>query len=192
MNHVTTVLLVRHADPVHPIGWSGDEYTRPLTDQGRRDARVLADTLRPRRIDAVYSSPYRRAIESVAPLAADRGLSVQLVDDFREHRLVHEPVPHYRQLLEASWLDFGAAPGGAETLAATQQRGLVALEAARRRHPGETLAVGGHGTLFACLLHANHPGIDCAFLLAMPMPAVYELVHTGTRWEVRSGPGIAF
>ena len=124
------------------------------------------------------------------PLATDRGLSVQLVDDFREHRLVHAPIPHHRRVLEAAWLDFDAAPGGADTLRATQQRGLAALEVARHRHPSETLAIGGHGTLFACLLHAHDPGIDCTFLLAMPLPAVYELVHDGARWQVRSGPGI--
>jgi hypothetical protein len=59
----------------------------------------------------------------------------------------------------------------------------------RARHLAHTVAIGGHGMIFASLLHALHPGVDLAFLLAVPMPAVYELVHAGGRWQVRSGPG---
>ena len=53
---MTRVLLVRHAEPIHPSVWR-DEYTRPLTEQGRADARALSEQLAVRRIDAVYSSP---------------------------------------------------------------------------------------------------------------------------------------
>lgn len=188
-----TTLLVRHAESVPASVWGEDEYTRPLSEQGTRDAGALAETLRHRRLDAVYSSPYLRAIQTVAPLAEARGLGLTLVPDFREHLLSPTPIARWREVLEASWLDRESTPGGADSLAITERRGFAALELVRARHAEGTVAIGGHGTIFACLLHLLCPPgrVDCAFHLAMPMPAVYELVHSGARWEVSSGPGLA-
>jgi len=187
---MTAVLLLRHASPVLPGAPGFDEVSRPLTQQGARDARALAEQLSTRKIDALYSSPYRRAFETVEPLAVARGLAVTVVPDFREHQLSPEPIAHWREILSASWQDLDSAPGGGETLRATMLRGISALEALRVRHPSDTIAIGGHGTIFACMLHAFVPGVDCQFHLAMPMPAVYELSWGGGVWQVVSGPGI--
>jgi 2,3-bisphosphoglycerate-dependent phosphoglycerate mutase len=71
------VLLVRHAAPVLPGTPGFDEHTRPLTVESAEAARALSQQLGSRTIDAVYSSPYRRAVETVAPLARPRWLEVQ-------------------------------------------------------------------------------------------------------------------
>jgi 2,3-bisphosphoglycerate-dependent phosphoglycerate mutase len=184
------VLLLRHATPVLPGTPGFDEHTRPLTPDGTLAALALSEQLRSRRIEAVYSSPYRRAIATVEPLARARQLDVHAIDDLREHLLTPEPVAHWRELLTLAWQDLEAAPGGAESLRSTQARGLAVLERLRQRHSGQTIAVGGHGTIFACILHAHVPTIDCAFHIAMPMPALYELEHDGSRWRVLTGPGI--
>jgi 2,3-bisphosphoglycerate-dependent phosphoglycerate mutase len=131
-----------------------------------------------------------RALQTVAPLAAARGLRVEPLENLREHQLSPEPIAHWREVLEASWRDLNAAPGGAETLAFTRRRGLQALEQLRVAHPVGTIAIGGHGTLFACILQAFRPSVDCDFHLAMPMPAVYELAHGAAGWRILSGPGI--
>jgi phosphohistidine phosphatase SixA len=56
-----TVLLIRHADPVAPGTAGFDEFTRPLTAKGIRDAERLGEMHAATQIDAAYSSPYQRA-----------------------------------------------------------------------------------------------------------------------------------
>jgi 2,3-bisphosphoglycerate-dependent phosphoglycerate mutase len=184
------VLLVRHAAPVLPGTPGFDEHTRPLTAEGVMAASALGVALGSRSVDAIYSSPYRRAIETVEPLARARQLAVEVIDELREHLLSPEPIAHWRELLALAWQDLDAAPGGAESLRETQLRGLAVLEELRGRHATGCIVIGGHGTIFACMLHAITPRIDCAFHIAMPMPAVYELEHDGQRWRVLGGPGI--
>ena len=181
------VLLIRHADPINPMVHT-NEYTRPLTPEGARDAAELAKELHHLPIDAVYSSPYRRAIQTVEPTAQARGLDVRAIEELREHALAIEPIPNWKDVLERAWTDFDFALPGAETMRATQARGLGALETIRSNHPTGTVALGGHGTIFSVMLHAFEPRVDCAFHLAMPMPAVYTLEFHGC-WQVISGPG---
>lgn len=58
----TTLLLVRHAH----ADWQPDE-TRPLSEVGRRDAARVAGVLSPLAPTSIYSSPYRRARQTVEP-----------------------------------------------------------------------------------------------------------------------------
>ena len=48
-----------------------------LSEHGRRQAAALAERLRNYTIDAIYSSPLERAVETAEPLAAQRGLPVE-------------------------------------------------------------------------------------------------------------------
>lgn len=182
------VLLIRHADPIKPSPEHADEYTRALTPEGARDAENLAGGLRHTDIEAVYSSPYRRAIQTVHLLAQARGLEVDTIEDLREHVLAVHLIPNWQEVLERAWADFDFALPGAETMRATQRRGLHALETIRARHADGTVAIGGHGTIFSLMLHAFEPRVDCDFHLSMPMPAVYTLRWNGA-WQVVSGPG---
>ncbi len=56
--------VIRHAW----ADWTPDEM-RPLSAEGRADARRIADLLIDSGIEAVYSSPYRRARQTVEPLS---------------------------------------------------------------------------------------------------------------------------
>jgi len=69
----TTVVLVRHAEKV-------DEGDDPeLTERGRARAEVLAKTLRSLPVRAVFTTPLRRTVATVAPLCRDKKLEpVQL------------------------------------------------------------------------------------------------------------------
>jgi 2,3-bisphosphoglycerate-dependent phosphoglycerate mutase len=183
------VLLVRHAAPILP-GTSGlDDHQRPLTSDGIRDALALAQGLDQTHIDAVYSSPYARAIQTVRPLAQPRALEVQLIPDFREHALTGELLANWRESLETAWKNIDHRFPGGETMRETQTRGCNTLEKLRLKHANGTVVIGGHGTIFSLMLARIKPRIDCKFHLAMPMPAVYTITHD-TLWSIVSGPGI--
>ncbi|MGH9124956.1 MAG: SixA phosphatase family protein [Acidimicrobiales bacterium] len=79
-----TVLLIRHGHAGRRKEWSGDDKLRPLSAKGRRQARALIVQLEPWVPSRVLSSPYRRCVDTVRPLAEDLGLKVEEVDELAE------------------------------------------------------------------------------------------------------------
>jgi broad specificity phosphatase PhoE len=63
-----TVILLRHASAGDRKAWSGDDRLRPLDERGRRQALALRDRLRAHGVQRVFSSPYVRCLQTVAPL----------------------------------------------------------------------------------------------------------------------------
>jgi len=184
------VILVRHAAPVEPgtPGFADDD--RPLTDAGRAAAEELAAEFDGYGLTAIYSSPYLRAVQTVHVLAVRRGVKVQLLSDLRERRLSREPLEDWRSTLEHAWADADFAPPDGETGREAQRRAVATLDLLRSRHPdGGRLVLGSHGNLISLILQALEPGVDFAFHMAMPMPAIYRLTHDGVRWRVMGGHG---
>src|SRR5436190_17492811 len=67
---VTTVILLRHAE-------KGVEADDPdLNPAGKKRAASLVDLLQKTKIDAIYSTPYKRTRNTVRGLAEARGLTV--------------------------------------------------------------------------------------------------------------------
>jgi broad specificity phosphatase PhoE len=74
----TTLLFVRHGSTLWttpPSRYQG-RTDLPLTTLGRLEAGQLADRLRAVKLDAIYSSPLRRARETAVLLADDRRMSL--------------------------------------------------------------------------------------------------------------------
>ena len=182
-NSPLTVLLIRHAESMPP-GMSGfDEYTRPLTAKGFRDALQLRDALSSTHIDAAYSSPYLRARQTIEPIAQVRGLRIETVDDLRERLLSPADLPEWRAHLKRSWEDFDYAPSGGETSRDAQARVVRVLDTIATRHEAGTVILASHGNLIALALHAFMENVDYAFWESIPMPAVYTLIRDGSRWQ---------
>jgi 2,3-bisphosphoglycerate-dependent phosphoglycerate mutase len=79
---MTSFILIRHAESP----WSDDD-NRPLSAAGLTAAESLPERLAAFSIDAIYSSPYRRSMQTVVPLAGRRGLEVCEVFELRERML---------------------------------------------------------------------------------------------------------
>jgi 8-oxo-dGTP diphosphatase len=78
-----SVLLLRHARAGERAAWTGDDTLRPLDDRGLRQALALRD-LAQRAIGRIVSSPYRRCVETVEPLADALGIPIELDDRLAE------------------------------------------------------------------------------------------------------------
>ncbi|HVE95338.1 MAG TPA: phosphoglycerate mutase family protein [Acidimicrobiales bacterium] len=72
-----TLHLVRHALSADRPSWTLDDRLRPLADAGTRQAHLLAQTTRLDSDVRVVSSPARRCIDTVAPLARRIGVEVE-------------------------------------------------------------------------------------------------------------------
>lgn len=163
-----------------------DEYTRPLTAKGFRDAMELCETLSSTRIDAAYSSPYLRARQTIEPIVQARSLIIETVDDLRERLLSPSDLPDWRSHLKRSWDDFSYAPPGGETSREAQARVVRVLDTIAARHTVGTVILASHGNLIALALNAFIPNIDYEFWESMPMPAVFTLIRDGSRWRSAS------
>ena len=96
---LTTVIFVRHAQSLHPYS---DERTRPLTKQGIKDRHIVEETLKGRDINAFFSSPYKRSVDTIRPAAELFGMDIKTDERFRERENgVNEP-----GLVEKRWADF--------------------------------------------------------------------------------------
>jgi len=186
------ILLVRHAEPIPPGTPGTPDDDRPLTDAGSLAADELAAELDAFEVTAIYSSPYARAIATVAPLATRRNLRIQLLDDLRERRLSVDPLEDWRSTLEEAWTDADFSTPGGESGRVAQRRAIATLDLLRSRHwDGGRLVLGSHGNLISLMLQALEPSVDFAFHMAMPTPAVYRLSHDGLRWRIVGGHGFA-
>ena len=79
-----TIYLLRHARAGRRSAWKGDDELRPLSKVGRRQAAGLLAMLADADVEHIVSSPYVRCMQSVAPLAKERGLEVDVVDELAE------------------------------------------------------------------------------------------------------------
>ena len=68
------IYLLRHAH----AEWRADDV-RPLSSDGIKAAHLVAERLAARPIVAVYTSPSRRSVETVEPLAPVLGLTLEVV-----------------------------------------------------------------------------------------------------------------
>jgi 2,3-bisphosphoglycerate-dependent phosphoglycerate mutase len=183
-------VLVRHARPFIPRPGGPDDYHRPLTRAGRLQAEALVEVLAVPRPLLVASSPYRRAVETVTPLARALGLPVRTDHRLREWDSGLGPTPDYARHYAASWADPGSARPGGESLRRLSERSTSILASLASAHPDGTVVVGSHGTFVArALVGFGLAGVDWRFASAMPMPAVYRVRFTddGVR---ATGPGL--
>lgn len=77
-------IVVRHASAGDRKAWQGDDRERPLDDTGRLQAQRLVELLEPYRVDRIVSSPFRRCLETMEPLAEARGLEIERSDDLAD------------------------------------------------------------------------------------------------------------
>jgi len=70
-------VLLRHASAGDRAAWAGDDRLRPLDERGREQALRLVERLAATPPARIVSSPYRRCVETVEPLAAACGLPIE-------------------------------------------------------------------------------------------------------------------
>lgn len=84
---VTELILVRHgeqyiADP--RTGPVGETIDPPLSERGLQQAKVVGERLSVDRVDKVYASPLRRALETGREIARHHRMEPEVIHDLRE------------------------------------------------------------------------------------------------------------
>jgi 8-oxo-dGTP diphosphatase len=93
------IYLVRHAK-AGERGTGEDDWLRPLTRPGQAQAAGLLHLLADARLERIFTSPYVRCIETVAPLAGARGLAIEVSDALAEGAPLDETLALVRKHAE--------------------------------------------------------------------------------------------
>jgi len=164
----TRVLLVRHGATVLSAEdrFAGSTDV-PLSDEGRRQARALAESLADTAIAASYASPMGRARETAAIVGTPHGLSPEVhaglreIDHGRWEGLTRREVEERHCDEYAAWEEdpFTFAPEGGESGLSVMARALPVLRSLVLRHPNQTILVVSHKATLRLLL-CSLLGID--------------------------------
>jgi broad specificity phosphatase PhoE len=167
---VTRLLLIRHAEvEVRYQKKFGGTIDMNLSPDGKRQAKILADYLRGKTIDAIYASPMKRVQQTLAPtLKQSRheqvifpglaeidfgkwtGLGFLEVEEqfsFQSHEWLHQ-------------IHHNGVPNG-ESGKVFRRRVEPCLREIIANHPGQNVAVFCHGGVIRMML---------AILLKLPLP----------------------
>ncbi|MET3862596.1 putative phosphoglycerate mutase [Dietzia sp. 2505] len=168
------LILVRHGEQLLTRELSASETVDPpLSDLGRRQVEAVADRMRSSRIDAVYSSPLRRALDTGRAIAGHHGLEPTVYEalteyepwqDFPADQSPFETLPHeeisriFRE--HARTRSYQAFPY-AEDPIAFRARVLGSVAAIADSNPGRRVVVTCHsGVINAILADALGSGFD--------------------------------
>jgi probable phosphoglycerate mutase len=183
---MTTFLLIRHA-LCEPVGRmiAGRMPAVSLNEAGRQQAKALADRLDGLSLDALYSSPLERALETAAPIGASHELPVQATAGFNEvdfgewtGRTLAEldPLPAWQRF---NRFRSGSRIPGGENMAEVLSRSLAELERLTKLHPQSNaqVAVVSHGDVLRMLV-AHALGMATDFLHRLELsPASVSLLQ---------------
>jgi probable phosphoglycerate mutase len=123
-----------------------------LNERGRKQAQSLALRLKSERIEAIYSSPLQRALDTAQVIAGYHQLEVAIEPSLREIEVgqlegvsVAEVGKRLSQLLTTNGPDeeMPRIPGG-ESLPEVQHRGWATIQRLKSKHPDGVVAVVSH------------------------------------------------
>lgn len=154
---MTRVILIRHGESVANVeGRFTRDPDEPLTEAGREQARERARHIRrSHRPTALYSSPFRRALETADEMGRILNLEPRIVEELREQdfgRFKGRPYADFYGLYPAGSAErWHLRPDGGENLREVAERAGPALERLVRDHAAEELVVVSHGGVMAAL-----------------------------------------
>jgi broad specificity phosphatase PhoE len=149
----TRILLIRHGATLLTAEdrFAGSTDVE-LSDEGRRQARGLAERIASQPLTAIYASPMKRTRDTASIVATPSKLTPVVDDGLREishgrwEGLTRKEVETRFAEEYESWEEdpFTFAPEGGESGLSVMARALPVVRAIVVKHPGETIAVVSH------------------------------------------------
>lgn len=143
-------------------------------------------------IDAVISSPYKRAVQTVEGVAKTLGKEIEMINDFRERTLSSVPVVDFQTAITQVWENPQFALDGGESNAVAQERGVNITYQILEKYKGKNVVIGTHGNIMVLIMNYFNEKYDFTFWQNLDMPDIYkctfkdrELVNVQRLWERR-------
>ncbi|MDU2686192.1 histidine phosphatase family protein [Paeniclostridium sordellii] len=144
------IYFVRHAKPDFSVH---DDLTRPLTDKGIIDSKNICEFLKEKSINKIYSSPYKRAIDTIKELAQNLNIKIEVVDDFRERKISNIWIEDFNKFSKSQWENFEYKLNDGESLNEVQSRNIKALHKILNENSNQNIVIGTHGTALSTIIN---------------------------------------
>jgi 2,3-bisphosphoglycerate-dependent phosphoglycerate mutase len=170
----STVYLLRHAQssPSQEV----PEAVWGLSGSGKEQADILAKVLVRLELDRIFSSPYRRAIDTVTPYCRLTNSTVEIEEDLRERKLKEQFVEDHRSLNKKAWQDFSFALPNCESGHSCQCRIASCISRLEKANRGQRILVSSHGNAIGLYLNTIDPTFGFDAWERMKNPDLYKLV----------------
>ena len=176
---MTNLYFVRHATPNYD---NHDDMSRELTQQGLIDRYKAKDFLADKDINVVLSSPYKRSVDTVAPIAEEIGFEIKTYYGLRERTVCDEWLYCFDDYAKKQWSDFTYKLPGGECLGEVQARNVAAINEIIKKYEGKNIAIGSHGTALSTIIHyysGGKWGFDDFQRIKRVMPFIVKLAFDG-------------
>jgi probable phosphoglycerate mutase len=183
---MTKILMIRHAlTDTAGKKLSGRTKGIPLNAEGRKQAIALAEKLSLYPINAIYSSPLERTLETASLIAARHDLHVVTSEEFTEMdygRWTNMEISDIRNdpdfILYNTYRSITRIPGG-ELVIEAQNRIISGLQKLVAEYEGKTVAVVTHADLIKAAI-SYYLGLPLDMMKRIEIsPASVSIVETG-------------
>ena len=180
---MTGLYFVRHAQPDYR---TGTDRTFSLSEEGMSDRLKALEALKGIRIDAAFSSPYRRSLLTIEPILNQRNLTVTTDERLRE-RVKGQGQCNTSEMFIKRWADHNFCEPGGESLAQTQKRNIEAVSEILDTYRDKNILIGTHGTALCTIINFYDGNFGYEdFMRAIDfMPWVIRLDFEGCEYKGR-------
>lgn len=145
---MTKIYFVRHAKPDFKVK---EDLIRPLTQEGVDDCKKVTKFLLDKNITRIFSSPYKRSIDTIKGFADIVDLDINIIEDFRERKINDIWIEDFNQFATEQWNNFDYKLSNGESLREVQKRNISALQNIISEN--ENIVIGTHGTALSTIIN---------------------------------------
>jgi len=177
------IYFVRHGESTANLFhvFSNSDSRHPLTEDGVRQARLLAGSLSAHPIERVYSSPVLRAMQTAQIIVESLSVSLETTEALREWSVgIYEGTTdpdgwELHRKVQEDWFynhNLGSKMPGGESFLEIQARFVPFIEklVGVRGEADREIALVAHGGLYQAMLPVVLTNIDIAFVLSHGTP----------------------
>ena len=169
-----TIYLIRHGK----ASLDGSDRERGLTDEGIEQAKQITEILKELepKIEKVYSSPLKRAILTIEPIAKYLETEIKIIENLKEKITGDVSGKNLNEQKQKMWNDFDAKLPSGESSNQAISRALDALELIKTElDENGSAAVQCHGTLIGLIIHHFKPSFGFDDWKSMTMPDIFKI-----------------
>lgn len=151
---MTVLYFIRHAEADSAVN---DQRTRPLTAKGKSDCKRIVNYLADKKISAVFSSPYTRAIDTIQGFSDEYNFEIQSRECLRGLRLDSNWITDYRTFFKDYWNDFFYHYSDGESIAQLQERSIPLINEILNVYKNQNIVISTHSICIAAMVAFYKP-----------------------------------
>ncbi|MGE8035492.1 histidine phosphatase family protein [Lysinibacillus sp. NPDC093692] len=171
------IYIVRHCEA------QGQPPESQLTEKGLIQANYLSEFFSNREIDRIISSPFLRAIQSVAPIREETNIDIEIDERLSERTLSTTDLPDWFEKLKATFNDLELKFQGGESSKEAMSRIVTVVDEIFKSEAENTIIVT-HGNLMSLLLMHYDNSFDFDCWNSLSNPDVFVLYYTNNEVNI--------